>query len=65
MAKKTNYLLRDIPTDLQREVKTAAAERGESVRDVLVRALERYAATARNRRLREHTKRMQNDVGQL
>lgn len=36
------YLLRDVPDDLWRKVKAKAALKGESIRDVLVRALETY-----------------------
>lgn len=36
------YLLRDVPDDLWRKVKAKAALQGESLRDVLVRALTDY-----------------------
>lgn len=37
------YLLRAIPDDLWRKVKSKAALRGESIRDVILRLLTRYA----------------------
>jgi hypothetical protein len=37
------YLLRGIPADLWRAVKAAAALEGISVREVILRALRRYA----------------------
>jgi hypothetical protein len=37
-----DYLLRDVPDDLWRKVKAAAALKGESVRDVLLRLLRDY-----------------------
>lgn len=38
-----NYLLRDIDRDLWRKVKAKAAMRGESIRDVIVRLLTKFA----------------------
>jgi hypothetical protein len=37
------YLLRDVPLDLWRKVKAKAAAKGESIRDVILRALTDYA----------------------
>lgn len=37
------YLLRDVPDDLWRKVKSTAALKGESIRDVLLRLLKQYA----------------------
>lgn len=37
------YLLRDVPNDLWRRVKAKAALRGDSIRDVIVRLLTKYA----------------------
>lgn len=36
------YLLRDVPDDLWRKVKAKAAANGETLRDVLLRALTDY-----------------------
>lgn len=36
------YLLRDIPPDLWREVRSRAALEGESVRDAMLRLLREY-----------------------
>jgi hypothetical protein len=38
-----NYILRDIPADLWRQVKVEAATEGVSVREVILRALRDYA----------------------
>lgn len=38
-----NYLLRDVDVDLWRRVKAKAAMRGESIRDVIVRLLTKFA----------------------
>jgi len=43
----TDYLIRDIPTELHRAAKAKAASKGESLRDVLIRALEKYAGVKR------------------
>lgn len=37
-----DYLLRDVPDDLWRQVKATAALKGESIRDVLLRLLRAY-----------------------
>lgn len=38
----TNYLLRDVDPDLWRKLKAKAALKGESIRDVITRALVAY-----------------------
>jgi hypothetical protein len=44
-----NYLLRDVPEDLWRKVKAAAALKGESVRELLIRLLLAETKTAPKR----------------
>jgi hypothetical protein len=43
MSTPKNYILRDIPADLWRQVKVEAATEGVSVREVILRGLREYA----------------------
>jgi hypothetical protein len=47
MSTPKNYILRDIPADLWRQVKVEAATEGVSVREVILRGLKDYTFTQR------------------
>jgi hypothetical protein len=52
MSTPKNYILRDIPADLWRQVKVEAATEGVSVREVILRGLKGYTYTQQHQRER-------------